>query len=100
MKVKSVQQVLPVADIKGRGMRVGVSQRAQDQQEKITEEEERDQEATSWWRRRNSGKKFRGSKGEKEGSVRRLLENQARTFIISTILLMLVCYDRLCEFWS
>ena len=96
MKVKLVQQVLPVADIKGRGMRVEVSLRAQDQQEKITEEEERDQEATSLLRLMNSGKKFRGSKGEKEGLVRRLSENQARTFIISSILLMLVCYDRLC----
>ena len=61
-------------------MRVGVSQRAQDQQEKITEEEERDQEATSWWRRMNSGKKFRGSKGEKGGSVKQLSENQEWIF--------------------
>ena len=80
MKAMSVQQVLLVADIKEGGMRVEVSQRAQDLQEKITEEEERDQEATSWWRRMSSGKKFRGSKGEKEGSVRQLSENQAWIF--------------------
>ena len=77
MKAKLVQQVLLVADIIGRGMRVGMSQKAQDQQEKITEEEERDQEATSWWRQMNSGKKFRGSKEGKEGSVRQLSGNQA-----------------------
>lgn len=48
MKVKSAQLVLLVVDIIEKEMRVGVSLRALDQQEKITEAEGSDQEATSW----------------------------------------------------
>ena len=77
MKVKSVQLVSLVANTIGKEMRVGVSLRAPDQREKITEVEESDQGATSWWRLMSSGKKFKGSKEGREESVRRLSENQA-----------------------
>ena len=76
MKVKSVQLVSLVANTIGKEMRVGVSLRAPDQREKITEVEESDQGATSWWRLMSSGKKFKGSKEGRGGSVRQLSENQ------------------------
>ena len=99
MKAKSAQQVSLVAGITGRGTRVGVSLRAQDRQEKITEGEESDLVATSWWRLTSSGKKFRGSREEREESARQLSENQARTSKQNRNLLIF-CYIRVCEFWS
>ena len=73
-----------------------VSQRAQDLQEKITEEEERDQEATSWWRRMSSGKKFRGSKEGKGGIIEATVRKSGMDIYKNTIVLMIICYDRVC----
>ena len=78
MKVKLVQLVLPAADIIGREMRVVVNQRAPDPLEKITGVDENDLEAISWSRPMSSGKKFKGSREEKEGSVKQPSENQVQ----------------------
>ena len=100
MKVKSVQLVSLVADIIEKEMRVGVSLRVLDQQEKITEVEESDRVATSLWKLMSSGKKSKGNKEGKVGSVKQLSENQVGMVKCKSNTSYTAYFARVRKFWS
>ena len=100
MKVKSVQLVSLVADIIEKEMIVGVSLRALEQREKITEVEESDQVVTSLWKLMSTGKKSKGNKEGKVGSVRQLSENQVWMVKCKSNRSYTAYFARVRKFWS